>query len=191
MPQNSDIFQIRIPGPVQNRSRIFTLADSAVPNYRGQALQQKSGNDGLDAELCSATGLFLGVLARDVTGTGARVGSSIAEDQAFFDGPDGLLEKPYVSGGAVSLEIPEEILVQTNITEGSRYVVDSGTGQLNHTAIDALSLGDGLNFVGGKLRVAQTGQVAEYAFAGTVTKTSEAVTNDRAFLAVRKQFVVA
>src|SRR5574343_241165 len=150
MPQNSDIFQIRIPGTNQHRSRLFTLADSAVPAYRGQALQQKSGNDALDAELCSATGLFLGVLARDVTATGARVGSSIAEDQAFFDGAD-----------------------------GPRYVVDSGTGQLNHTAIDALTIGDGLNFVGGKLRVAQSGQRAEYAFAGTVTKTADAAANDR------------
>lgn len=157
-------FNVRKPSPHPNVSRIFTLPDVAEPAKVGLALGQHLTDDTL-ARLCQPNDVFLGFLTRDVTATGARIGSTLEKDELFFNQSGALLETPFRSGAAVSVEKGDEVEV-----EGADYLLATGTGAINTSTIGGLTVGQTyINFEDGTARVAQGSERKEFVLSQKLT----------------------
>jgi hypothetical protein len=87
---------------------------------------------------------------------------------------------------SLRFEAGDEILVQSNRADGSRYLVDSGTGAINNSSIVGFTVGStAFNFSGGKLRVAQGSERKEFVYAGQADLQGGASAPDIALLARR------
>lgn len=135
------LFQILRRGARQNKSLIVP----AVAQSMGTAFQE-SATAGT-AELADGTKPFAGFVTRDIAT--ALPTPSIAELTGQGAQP---LEQPFLGGYEAGLEDAEEF-----VAEGADFIY-SGTGQI--TAATALKSKCG--FKNGQIRVAQTGEYAEF-----------------------------
>lgn len=153
-------FEIRVKSPNPHVSRVFTLPTGVQSVPRGLALMEHdSVNEATtdkSALLAQPNGVFLGFLVRGVRDETTDAGKlAVLEEQVFPRA-----EIPQASGGGVSVE--EAIEIEA---EGPDYLLASGVGAITTSTVEAGASDLGtthLNFIDGKLRLAQGTERKEF-----------------------------